>query len=94
MIGRVDSRRGGAPHSRSGGVIPFSYAADMAGQLKSMIDRVVQERAKGSSTLAVTTRAKLLLKGIPVDDFTDKTPDDPAMMQRVRVAAGEMGVRL
>jgi hypothetical protein len=66
----------------------------MAGQLKSMIERVVQERAKGSPTLAVTTRAKLLLKGIPVNDFTDKSADDPAMIQRVRVAAGEMGVSL
>jgi hypothetical protein len=64
----------------------------MAGQLKSMIERVVQERAKGSPTLAATTRAKLLLKGIPVNDFTDRSPDDPAMIQRVRIAAGEMGV--
>jgi hypothetical protein len=66
----------------------------MSGQLKSMIDRVVQERAKGSPTLAVTTRAKLMLKGIPVNDFTDESPDDPAMIQRIRTAAGEMGVSL
>jgi hypothetical protein len=66
----------------------------MAGQLKSMIDRVVQERAKGSPTLVVTTRAKLMLKGIPVNDFTDKSPDDPAMIQRVRTAASEMGISL
>lgn len=64
----------------------------MAGQLKSMIERVVQERAKGSPTLAVTTRAKLMLKGIPVNEFTDISEDDPAMIQRLRVAASEMGV--
>ena len=64
----------------------------MAGQLKSMIERVVQERAKGSPTLAVTTRAKLMLKGIPVNEFTELSADDPAMIQRLRVAASEMGV--
>jgi hypothetical protein len=73
-------------------LFPTADAADMAGQLKSMIERVVRERAKGSPTLAVTTRAKLMLKGIPVNDFTDQSPDDPEMIRRVRVAAGEMGV--
>jgi hypothetical protein len=66
----------------------------MAGQLKHMIDRVITERARGNPTLAVTTRTKLMLKGIHVDDFTETSPDDPAMMQRVRVAAGELGVAL
>lgn len=66
----------------------------MAGQLKRMIERVIEERAKGNPTLAVTTKTKLLLKGIRVDDFTDASPDDPAMVQRVRAAAGELGVAL
>ncbi len=66
----------------------------MAGQLKDLCERVIRERAKGSPVLLVTTRTKLILKGIPVDDFHDKSPDDPMMMQRLRTAAGELGVRI
>jgi hypothetical protein len=75
---------------------PFTLPSlpTMAGQLKQMCERLIQERSKGSATLVVTTRTKLLLKGIPVNDFSDSSPDDPAMMQRLREAAGEMGVHL
>jgi hypothetical protein len=66
----------------------------MAGQLKRMLDQVMQERSRGNPTLLSTTRTKLLLKGIRVADFTDSSPDDPAMIQRVRSAASEMGVTL
>lgn len=66
----------------------------MAGQVKRMIDRVIAERARGNPTLVMTTRTKLLLKGIRAADFGDATPDDPAMIARVRSAAAEMGVSL
>ena len=66
----------------------------MAGQLKHLCERVIQERAKGSPTLLVTTRTKLLLKGIPVNDFHELSADDPTMIQRIRVAASEMGVHI
>ena len=66
----------------------------MAGQLKRMIQRLIDERSRGNPTLALTTRTKLLLKGIRVDEYGDHSPDDPAVMQQVRAVASEMGVTL
>lgn len=38
----------------------------MAGQIKMLIDEIITERSKGNSTIAMTTRTKILIKGIQV----------------------------
>jgi hypothetical protein len=66
----------------------------MAGQVKTMLDRIVVERAKGDSVLAMLTKAKLILKGFDPDRFGMTTPDDPATVARVKQIARELGVML
>ena len=66
----------------------------MAGQIKRLIQRLIDERSRGNPTLAVTTRTKLLLKGIRIDEYADSSPDDAAVIQHVRNVAGEMGITL
>jgi len=66
----------------------------MAGQIKRLIQRLIDERSRGNPTLAVTTRTKLLLKGIRIDEYADSSPDDPAVIQQLRTVAGEMGITL
>ena len=66
----------------------------MAGQIKVMIDRIITERSKGSAALAATTRTKLILKGVEPDEYTAASPDDPAVLGRLREIAAELNVSL
>jgi hypothetical protein len=55
---------------------------------------LIEARAKGNPTLVSTTRTKLLMKGIKVDSWDPSSPDDPAMLVKVRDAAKEMGIAI
>lgn len=65
----------------------------MSGQIKKLIDSVVQARSKGNVALATITRAKLAFKGINPDKYTDNSPDDPAILIRLQSIADEFNVR-
>ena len=64
----------------------------MAGQIQRMIQTVITQKAKGNTVIANSIRTKMYLKGIAVDKFTPTSPDDPAVMQKVREIAKEFGV--
>ena len=64
----------------------------MRGTAKHLIDLILERRAKGNPTLLYATKTKLILKGVNPDRFTADTPDDPAVIAKVRVAAAELGV--
>lgn len=66
----------------------------MSGQVMVLINRLIDARAKGNPVVASTTRTKLLLKGIKPDNWNASSPDDAAMIAKVRDAAREMGVAL
>ena len=66
----------------------------MAGQIKRMIDSIVEQRAQGNPTIASSTRTKLILKGINPQAYTPTSADDPAVIARLRTLAGELGVRV
>ena len=66
----------------------------MAGLIKLMIDSIIQQRAKGNPTIALTTKAKLVLKGVTPDSFTETSPDDPEIIARVKAIAAEFGVQV
>ena len=56
----------------------------MAGQAKKMIDKIINEHAKGDKILEHAMHVKLILKGIPVDKITDSTPDDPVIIAKIK----------
>jgi len=66
----------------------------MAGQIKTLIDRIIEQRAKGNATVMAATKAKLIFKGLNPDKFTSASPDDPATLAKARAAAEEFGIRL
>ena len=66
----------------------------MPGQIKTILDSIIQQRAKGNSAIAATTKTKLILKGLNPDRFTSSSPDDPAMLTKVKAIAVELGVNL
>ena len=66
----------------------------MPGQIKTMIDKIIKERAKGNQTLINTTRTKLLLKGIDPEKFGSGSPDDPVIVNKLQALAHELNVHL
>ncbi len=66
----------------------------MPGQIKHMISSIISQRSKGNSTVAMTTKTKLILKGINPDKFTDASEDDAAVIQKLKVVATELGVHV
>jgi hypothetical protein len=66
----------------------------MAGQIKHIIDRIIEQRAHGNQTIATTTVTKMIIRGIDPDKFSAQSPDDPEVVTRVKVIAAEMGVYL
>ncbi len=66
----------------------------MAGKIKLLIDNLVEQRAQGNPSLESTTRTKLLLKGIDGTKYTASSDDDPAVIEKIRQIAKDMGVHL
>jgi hypothetical protein len=66
----------------------------LAGQIKNVIDRIIEQRARGNPTIATITKTKFILKGVNPDRFDDRSPDDPALLAKIRTIAAEMGVSI
>ena len=66
----------------------------MPGKIKRMLDQIIEARAKGIKAVALSTQARLTLKGINVDQHTPYSPDDPAIIAKVRTIAAELGISL
>lgn len=64
----------------------------MAGQIKSMFDRVIEKRAKGNPTVALMTKTKFVLRGLNPDRYDRTSPDDADVLAKVKAVALEMGV--
>ena len=56
----------------------------MAGQIKKMLDQIIETRSRGDSFLALTTKTKLVLKGINPDKYDCDSPDNPWVIKDVR----------
>jgi hypothetical protein len=66
----------------------------MAGQIRQMIDTIIRERSKGNATVAMTTKTKIILKGISPDSYNTGSEDDPKVIARVKEIANELGISL
>jgi hypothetical protein len=66
----------------------------MAGTVRKMIESIIEQRAKGNPTIALTTRTKLVLKGLNPDRFSATSPDDPVVIAKVRAIAAELGAHV
>lgn len=66
----------------------------MAGLIKQMIDAIIEKKTRGNPTLVLTTKTKLILKGLNPDSYTASSADDPAVIAKLRAIASEMGITL
>jgi len=64
----------------------------MPGKIRKMIDQIIEKKSGGKAVLANVIATKLILKGIDPAKFNAASPDDPAMIAKVSLVAGEMGV--
>lgn len=55
----------------------------MAGQIKKLIDDIIQQRAQGNKVLEGVVKMKLILKGIDPKNYTAASDDDPAVIAKL-----------
>lgn len=66
----------------------------MAGKIKFMIDKIINERSKGNATIAITTKTKMVLKGVNPDKWTATSEDDPGVIGKLDQIAREFSITL
>ncbi|HOQ47019.1 MAG TPA: hypothetical protein PLA43_04070 [Bryobacteraceae bacterium] len=59
-----------------------------------MIDTIIAQRSKGNPTIELTTKTKMILKGINPDRYTSTSEDDPVVIGKLKKIAAELGVTL
>ncbi|THB65036.1 MAG: hypothetical protein D6B27_09335 [Gammaproteobacteria bacterium] len=64
----------------------------MSGQIKKMIDSILQQRSKGSALIKSTTEAKIVMKGVNPSKYDINSPDDPDVIAKLKNIAQEFGV--
>jgi hypothetical protein len=67
---------------------------NMTGTARKMVDSIIAEKSKGDKIIEKSIRVKLILGGIMVDKLTPATPDDPALISRIRSVASGYGVEV
>lgn len=66
----------------------------MAGEVKKIIEQIIQFRSKGNATIARLTETKLILSGINPEDFSDSSEDDKKTIDRVKEIGRQMGLSI
>lgn len=66
----------------------------MAGQIKKKLDLIIEERSQGNRTVALTTKTKLVMRGIHPDKYDTTSEDDPKILAKIEKIAIEFGVPL
>jgi len=66
----------------------------VAGQIKRLIDSIIQQRAKGDPLIAIMTKSKLVLRGVDPDRFNSESEDNPEVLTIVRAIAAELATKV
>jgi len=66
----------------------------MAGKIKTTIDKIVHENAKGNMLIEEMTKTKIIMKGINPRLYTESTEDDPAVLEKLYDLAKNLGLKL
>lgn len=83
-----------APTDRALHVGKIVQGRNDGGQIKVMIDQIIENRSKGNALLVSTTQTKLILKGFDPAKYDASSPDDPAVIARLRQVAADLNVTL
>lgn len=80
------------PRRRNKNLKIFREVIDLAGQIHAMVQSIITQKSKGNAVIANTIKTKIYLKGIAVDKYTPTSPDDFAVIAKIREVAKEFGV--
>lgn len=64
----------------------------MAGQIRHIIDNIIEERSKGNPAIKEMTIAKLILKGLNPGKFDENSPDDAVVIEKLLNIARQLNV--
>jgi hypothetical protein len=67
---------------------------EMPGEIKRVIDCIIERRSNGNAAVAITTKTRLVLKGINPDDYRADSFDNPVVLEKVKQLAKELGVAI
>ena len=62
----------------------------MAGQIKTLIDSIIEQRAQGNKVLEGVVKMKLILKGIDPKGYDNASPDDPEVIGKLLTLMKEL----
>lgn len=57
-----------------------------------MIQKIITEKSRGNKVIANSVKTKIILKGVAIDKYTPTSPDDMAVIQKLRDIAKEFGL--
>lgn len=60
---------------------------------KLLVDELIEKRSKGVEFLKISTRMKLMMKGIDVNKIPDQ-PDDRSTIEKIHQIASELNITL
>ena len=66
----------------------------MAGKIKSLIDQIIEKRAKGNPLLADMTKTKMIMKGIDPSQFNSASQDDFLIIEKLTNLAKELKISI
>ncbi len=64
----------------------------MAGQIKKMIDFIIEERSGGNPALAKITTVKINLKGINPEKYDETSEDNPVVLEKLKILAKDLNL--
>ena len=64
------------------------------GKIKGLIDKIIEERSGGNPLLEHLTRAKMCMKGIFPDKYTEETYDDQVIIDKLIDLAKELKIKV
>lgn len=64
----------------------------MAGQIKKMIDAIIEQRSQGNKVLVGVVKTKLILKGIDPKNYDSSSPDDFAVIGKLHELMNEFNI--
>jgi hypothetical protein len=66
----------------------------MAGKIKKHLEEIISTVSNGNKIVRVTTKTKLILRGLDPDRFNESSPDDQDLLNKVQLVAKEFNVTL
>ena len=66
----------------------------MAGKIKHLIDTIIERKSNGSDLIKLTLKTKFVIKGVDPDHYSEISPDDPEILEKLKELAQELNISI